>query len=292
MTCHPVIVLALSVLRRSAWPIIISGFAGGVLVAMLGRDRGWSPLTIFIGQALLLGVLATLRGGIARLFMMVLILLNAIPVFGLPRVVGSAVVIYLVALPLRWRFYMSRMAGWDLETRHDQGVAEEARAFLVQYRQLGFQPVSAAQARGPGFETVFTYLLAPDRQTYAILTDQVQTFASRFGERVLVTMDRGALPVPSIELRQVFNTEIAGLWDHHRAALAAVADHGLSPDSIEPSELADLVVRYEKFSLDFVRERPWWTGWRVLIGILTRRRPDSEPIGLDSDRIKRWIATR
>ena len=284
--------MAIDIFRRSAWPVIISGFAGGVLIAMWGRSQGWSPLTIFLFQAVLLLGLASVGRGVARLFMIVLILLNAIPVFGLTRVLVGAGVMYLVALPFRWRYYISRMAGWDLQTRHDLGVAEETQALLVQYRQLGFQPVGAAQARGPGFDTVFTYLLSPDRLTYAILTDQVQTFASRFGERVMVTMDRGNLPVPPLELRQVFKADIAGLWEHHQAALAAVASHGLHPDTLERARLADQVVRYEKFSLDFVRDRPWWTGWRVLIGVLTRRRPDSEPIGVDPDRIQRWTAAR
>lgn len=278
-------------MRRSIWPLILAGFAGSVLVGIWGRDQGWSPLETFIGQAVFLAVLGMVRKGVTRLFMAVLITLQALPVFGLGTVLAVAVPAFLLAFAVMWRIYIGKFSTMNLSPRRDQAIAERARGHVNELRQVGYQTVGSVDASGPGFETIFTYLLAPDKRTFAVVTDEVQTLSSQFGSRLLVTMDRASLPTPPGELRQVVATHLPGMIEAHERALAALEELGFAPDPLDSARLLDQAREAEERSTVYLASRPWWVGWQVLKGRLTRRRPDSALVGPDQDRIKRWWAS-
>ena len=277
-------------MRRSVWPVILAGFAGSVLIGIWGREQGWTPLTIFLAQAAFLAALALVRRGVPRVFMAVLIALQALPVFGLGRVLLVAVPAFALATALMWRSYIGKFSTMEIIPRRDQAVAEGARKSVNELYHLGFVPVSSVDASGPGFETIFTYMVSSDRRTYAVVTDQVQTLVSKFGRRLLVTMDRASLPVPPSELRQVLAVDLPALVAAHDDALRAVAAVGVFPDPLEPSTIIAMARASEESSISHLTANPWKAGWAVLKGGLARRKPDADLIGTDLERIKRWAS--
>jgi hypothetical protein len=275
-------------MRRSAWPVIVAAFLGSVLIGIYGQNQGWVPLTIFLVQAGLLVILAFLRRGISRIFMAVLVALQAIPVFGPGPVALVAIPAGMLAVAVMWRLYIGNFDQATHVLQTGLGVAEAARSRFDQLRRLGFRPVASADVRGPGFETIFTYLLSEDRLVYAVLTDQVATLVSVFGPRLLVTMDRGSFPTPPTELRQVIPGSEVEMEQGHREALKVVAGAGPAPDPLEPARVFEISRDADRQAVAFLSSRPWWAGARVLAGLITRRRPDSERIG-NPERIRRWL---
>jgi hypothetical protein len=277
-------------LRRSVWPVILAGFAGSVLIGLWGRNLGWDPIPIFLAQAGFLILLAAIRRGVTRVFMAVLVVLQGIPVFGLGPVLLIAIPGFGVAWAVMWRIYIRKLGDTKLAPRNDQAVTEAARSYFHEWRHLGFQPAGAADVTGPGYETIFTYMIAPDRFTYAIVTDQVQTLVSCFGDRYLTTMDRGSLPTPPSELRQLVTGNAATMFEAHRSALDHLARRRLEADRLDSAHIVALSHQAEQVALAYISTRPWRTAARIVAAKIRRSLPDSQPIGDEPERIDRWMA--
>ncbi len=289
--CHPLIVVATSRLGRSIWPYIIAAFAGTTFIALYGIQRGWTPLTIFLVQAGLLVVLGWLGRTMARIVMGVVLVLEAVPVFGLGTVAPLAVAVGVATWAIMWRRYLGGFGSAVHALRRDLAVAEEARTLFNELRRLDFRPVASADITGPGFQTIFTYMLTGDGYVYAEVTDRVLALVSVFGERLLVTTDQGSLPVPPTQLRQVVTGDPSTVLQGHRQALAILAEHQLYPDQVHPAQVFEVSRQADRQAVEFLLARPWRAGLAQLRGHLTHRPPDSDAIGPDSERIRQWAVS-
>lgn len=277
------------------WVWVLLAFGGSGLISLIGRNQGWQPLTTFLVAAGFLAVLAVVRGGLVRVMMIFLIFIQAIPAFGIRTVALVAPPLILAALAVMWRLYVGKLDRSRLVPRTDQALAPDALSVIEGLQRLGFQIVGSADATGPGYDTVFTYLVSADRRTYAIATDRLQTLASAYGERVLVTTDRASMPVAPTELRQLIPDDVPGLYEAHKHALDMVGRHGPPPDHLAPGRVIEQSHAYEHHSLDFLTARPWWLALQIAMGVARRQPPDSRPIVDDSEssrRIERWMSSQ
>ena len=279
-------------MKRSLLWLVVAAFVGATFISWLGRQQGWSPLTTFLVTAGFLGVLAVVRRGVTRPIMVILIFVQAVPVFGIATVARVAPAVTVIGLTVMWRIYVGKLARSTLIPSADPEVDPGARGFVDHLLRLGFQVVGSADARGPGYSTVFTYLVSSDRRSFAVATDRVETLASLFDERIFVTIDRASLPVPPVELRQLVPSDLPELYDAHKQALAVILEQGHQPDHLIPGKVVGRALQHEQSSIEFLGARPWWVAGQVALGVIRRRPPDAERITEESaDRIARWAAS-
>ena len=195
---------------------------------------------------------------------------------------GLAVIIS-GGLALLWRSNLKSFTSVQVTPRSDLAVADDARPFFDNYRHLGFDHVASADVRGDAFETIFAYLVSADRQTYAVVTDKLQCLASRFGQRVIVTIDHAALPTGPLQLRQMVPiSDLKELGEAHQAGLAVLAAHGHQPDELVPARVLEFSMAIDGSTMKFLTTHPWLVLGQYLWGIVSRRPPDSRRI-LDDD---------
>jgi len=278
--------------KRPLLLIIVAAFLGSWAIDLTGARLGWTALVTFLVQLVLLFGLGVIRSGVSRPFMLIFAVAQAVPVFGLATVALAGPILIVSGFALLWRSYIARFTRSELTLRKDQAVADGARQQFEDFRRLGFQPVASMDARGVDYQTIFSYLVSADRRIYAVVTDQLQTLASQFGHRVMVTMDRGALPTARTELRQVIKTtDLSELMQAHSSALAVLAFRGHQPDHLALNRILDISVKAERNTIDMLTARPWRTLGQILVGMIRRQRPDSRRITDDAitlERIERW----
>ena len=279
-------------MKRSLLLVVLAAFAGAAVISWWGTQRGWTALTIFLVTAGFMSALAVARRGITRPIILVLVVLQAIPVFGLGMVALWAPPIIVMGVAVMWRIYIERLARSTLTPRSDSQVAPGARRVVEDLLRLGFQTVGSVDARGPDYKTVFTYLVSSDRRTFAVAADRVGTLASIYGARILVTIDRSSTPVPATELRQLVQGDIGEMYGAHKDALGLLSDHGQEPNHLAPARVIELAIEHERRSLEYLSDRPWWAGRQIFLGAIRRRPPDSARIADDpatAARVESWI---
>jgi hypothetical protein len=272
--------------------VVLAAFAGAALISWWGTQRGWTELTIFLGTAGFMSALAVMRRGVTRPIMGILILLQAIPVLGLGTVALWAPPIIVIGVAVMWRIYIERLKRSTLTPRADHQVAPGARRVVEDLLRLGFQTVGSVDARGPDYKTIFTYLVSSDRRTFAVAADRVGTFASLYGGRIMVTIDRSSTPVPASELRQLVHGDIGSMYEAHKEALDVISDKGQKPDHLVPATVVERGMEHERRSLHHLGDRPWWVGRQIFLGAIRRRPSDSARITDDpatAARVKLWI---
>ena len=281
-------------MKRSLLWVVLAAFAGAALISWWGTQRGWTDLTIFLVTAGLMSALAVGRRGITRPIMLVLIVLQAIPVFGLGTVALWAPPIIIIGVAVMWRIYIERLKRSTLAPRRDNQIAPGARRVVDDLLRLGFQTVGSVDARGPDYKTIFTYLVSSDRRTFAVAADRVGTLASLFGDRILVTIDRSSTPVPATELRQLVEGDIGEMYEAHKEALGVISETGQEPDHLIPARVIERAIEHEDRSLQHLGDRPWWVARQIALGVIRRRRPDSDRI-VDGPpttaRVGRWTGS-
>jgi hypothetical protein len=278
-------------MKRSLLWVVLAAFAGAALISWWGTQRGWTELTIFLTTAGFMAALAVVRRGVTRPIMLVLIGLQAIPVFGLGTVALWAPPIIVVGVAVMWRIYIERLKRSTLTLRGDNQVAPGARRLVEDLLRLGFQTVGSVDAHGPDYKTIFTYLVSSDRRTFAVAADRVGTFASLYGGRIMVTIDRSSTPVPSSELRQLVHGDIGAMYEAHKEALGVISAKGQEPDHLAPAAVVERAMEHERRSLEHLGARPWWAGRQIFLGALRRRPPDSARIADDpatAARVESW----
>jgi hypothetical protein len=274
--------------------VFVAAFVGIVFFDAIGARYGWTPLQVFLATAAFLGGLAWIRRGLTRPIMFAFIFLQAIPVFGTGAAASWTPPLALLLLALTWRRWIGRLSRTELMPRPDHDVVPGARGAVDELLQMGFQMVGAADATGPGYHTIFNYLVSADRRTYAVATDRVQTLASQFGDLILVSINRASAPVPPTELRQLAHEDFPDLYGTHKAALDVLAEMGRQPDSLAPARVMERSLREERRTIDFLTARPWWVAAQMIRGVVRRQPPDSKLIGRDPQskaRIERWLAS-
>jgi hypothetical protein len=274
--------------------LVLAAFVGAALISWLGTRQGWTDLTTFLVIAGFMGVLAAVRRGVTRPIMVVLIVLQAIPVFGLGTVALGAPPIIVIGVAVMWRIYIGRLNRSTLVPRGDGQIAPGARRVVDDLLRLGFQTVGSVDARGPDYKTIFTYLVSSDRRTFGVAADRVGTLASLYGDRIMVTIDRASTPVPATELRQLVHGDIAEMYEAHKEALAVLSGHGHEPDHLVPARVVESAIQHERRSLKHLSDRPWWVAGQLALGVIRRRPPDSARIGDDVEgaaRVDRWSAS-
>ena len=278
-------------MNRSLLWVVLAAFGGAALISWFGTRQGWTELTIFLVTAGFMGVLTAARRGVTRPIMLFLIVLQAIPVFGLGTVALWAPPIIAIGVAVMWRIYIGRLQRSTLAPRDDNSVAPGAGGVVDQLLRLGFQLVGSVDARGPDYKTVFTYLVSSDRRTFAVAADRVETLASLFGDGILVTIDRSSTPVPPTELRQLVRADIPELYEAHKQALAVISGQGHEPEHLAPARVVERALEHERRSLRYLGDGPWWVAAQMALGIIRRQPPDSARITDDRssvDRILRW----
>lgn len=279
-------------MKRSLLWLVLAAFAGAFFISWWGTQRGWTELTIFLVTAAFMGALAVVRRGVTRPIMLVLIVLQAIPVFGLGTL--WALPIVAIGVAVMWRIYIERLKRSTLVLRADNQVAPGARRVVEDLLRLGFQTVGSVDARGPDYKTVFTYLVSSDRRTLAVAADRVGTLASLYGDRILVTIDRSSTPVPATELRQLVHGDIAEMYEAHKGALEVISGRGEQPDHLVPARVIERAIEHETRSLQYLGDRPWWVARQKALGIIRRRPPDSARISDDqatAARVDSWTGS-
>jgi len=272
--------------------VVLAAFVGAAFISWIGTQQGWTPIATFLATAGFMGALALARRGVTRPIMVILIFLQAIPVFGIGTVARLAPPIILGGLAVMWRIYIGRLDRSALVPRHDNEVAPGAQVVVDHLLRLGFQMVGSVDASGPDYKTVFTYLVSSDRRTFAVATDRVETLGSLYGDRILVTIDRASTPVPPTELRQFVPSDLPELYDAHKQALAVISGQGHEPDHLVPSRVIERAIEHERRSLEFLGARPWWVAGQMALGVARRRPPDSARLvddGASASRISRWV---
>ncbi|HUP16160.1 MAG TPA: hypothetical protein VM848_08960 [Acidimicrobiia bacterium] len=281
-------------MKRSLLWLVLAAFAGAFFISWWGTQRGWTELTIFLVTAGFMSVLAVVRRGVTRPIMLVLIVLQAIPVFGLGTVLLWALPIVGIGVAVMWRIYIERLKRSTLVFRADNHVAPGARRVVEDLLRLGFQTVGSVDARGPDYKTVFTYLVSSDRRTFAVAADRVGTLASLYGDRILVTIDRSSTPVPATELRQLVHGDIGEMYEAHKGALEVISGRSEEPDHLVPARVIERAIEHETRSLQYLGDRPWWVARQKALGIIRRRPPDSARITDDqatAARVESWIGS-
>ncbi len=279
-------------MKRSLLWVVLAAFAGAFFISWWGTQRGWTELAIFLVTAGFMSALAVVRRGITRPIMLVLIVLQAIPVFGLGTVALWAPPIVAIGVAVMWRIYIERLKRSTLVLRADNHVAPGARRVVDDLLRLGFQTVGSVDARGPDYKTIFTYLVSSDRRTFAVATDRVGTLASFYGSRILVTIDRSSTPVPATELRQLSPGDIGEMYEAHKDALEVILGRGEEPDHLVPARVIERAIEHERHSLQYLGDRPWWVARQIVSGVVRRRPPDSARITDDQAtvaRVESWI---
>lgn len=274
--------------------LVVAAFAGIILIDWAGARWGWTPLAAFLVTVAFLLGLAWVRRGLTRPLMLLFIFLQAIPVFGIGEVARWAPFLVLLLLAITWRAWVGKLGRSRMTPRTDHEVVPGARSAVAELLGLGFQMVGSADATGPDYRTIFNYLVSADRRSYAVATDRVQTMASQFGDRILVSIDRASTPVPATELRQLVRAGPSGLYEAHKRGLEVLAEMGHHPDHLAPGRVMERSLQEERRTIDFLTARPWWVAAQVLRGVLRRQPPDSRPLGRDPEslaRIERWAAS-
>ena len=279
-------------MKRSLLLVVLGAFTGAFFISWWGTRQGWTELTIFLVTAGFMSVLAVVRRGITRPIMLVLIVLQAIPVFGLGTVALWALPIIAIGVAVMWRIYIERLKRSTLVLRADNLVVPGTRRVVEHLLRLGFQTVGSVDARGPDYKTVFTYLVSSDRRTLAVAADRVGTLASLYGDKILVTIDRSSTPVPGTELRQMVHGDIEEMYEAHKGALEVISGRGEEPDHLVPAKVIERAIEHEMRSLKYLGDRPWWVARQKALGIIRRRPPDSARITDDpatAARVESWI---
>jgi hypothetical protein len=170
--------------------------------------------------------------------------------------------------------------------------AEEAVAAIeaAGFRRVGALGSDVPQMRGTR-RVVASVLTGPDGDRFAVATDRIVEVASRFGERWLLTIDRGLTPVAADKLRQVVaRAAPAELPRAHQAALELLAEKGVTPDRLaDDEETVDAALELERSAIAYVAG----LSMARTLGIETRRN-SSEPMLRDDERSRRrvdeWLA--
>lgn len=281
-------------MKRSVLLLVAGAVVGIYLIELVGSRFGWTPLAVFgVTAAFLIG-LALVRSGVTRPLMIIFVFLQAIPAFGIGTVARWAPPLVLALLTVMWWRWVRKLGQSSLVPRNDNEVVPGARRAVDQLLALGFQMVGSADAAGPGYRTIFNYLVSADRRTYAVASDRVQALASQFGDRMMVSIDRASIPVPASELRQLVRSDIAGLYETHKAALQVLAALGHQPEHLDPSRVVERSLAEERRTIDFLTARPAWVAWQIARGVARRRPPDSRLIdGSEgtASRVERWAAS-
>jgi hypothetical protein len=162
-------------------------------------------------------------------------------------------------------------------------VMKGAEEFVAAFTDAGFHQVGALEVPIRGFTVIASLLIAPDRASYAEVTDSVVSLTSVFpARRTLTTRNSGMASVPeTILTNDVRAGSPVELIDAHRRALGLLNDRGETPEPLEPATLSSLVLELERESVAWANRNP--------------RRPrsvgGSGPLGESMDleeRIERW----
>lgn len=270
---------------------------GPLAIVFLGRIWGWAwtPTTVILSAIAFWLLLALMRGGLFRAVMLFMVLFQVIFLIAPGRGVWlfPLVFLFVLAVLLRWRIDLAIKA--SITARDDQAVNPEAQWAFDRFVQYGFEPVASADVFGPNFRTIFTYLVSRDLRTYAVATDKLQCLVSRFGDRLLVSIDRASLPTVPSHLRQLVKWQrLIDLVDVHNRALGVLAGLGHEPDLLDRDTLLESALAHERVSMALLAKRPWWTIGQELLGKLRRRPPNSALITDDPEsvrRIEEWAAS-
>jgi hypothetical protein len=270
---------------------------GPLAIVFLGRIWGWawSPATVTLSAIAVWLLLALVGSGLFRAVMLFVVSFQVIFLLAPGRGVWLFPLVFLIifAVLLRWR--IGEAIKTDITARDDQGVDPEAQWAFDRFVQYGFETIASADVSGPNFRTVFTYLVSTDLRTYAVATVKLQCLVSRFGDRLLVSIDRASLPTLPSHLRQLVKWQrLIDLVQAHNRALEVLAGLGHEPDLLDREPLLESALAHERESMAFIATRPWWTIGQELLGKLRRRPPNSALITDDPEsvrRIEEWAAS-
>jgi hypothetical protein len=139
---------------------------------------------------------------------------------------GLVAVVMVVALR-----FGPRLPPGQVEKTGPDAVMPGAEDFISDFEAAGLRCIGGFRWNLRGRLVIETVLAAPRGEYYAIVTDRILELASRFGDRALITINRGRAPLPADVLRQTIRHGGPDeLLEAHRAALDLLARRGLEPD--------------------------------------------------------------
>lgn len=202
--------------------------------------------------------------------------------FGMALVVtswGVAAVVALVVGLLLWQRTrpIGRRAAHinpDRIVEVDKSAAmKNARAFVQAFEKAGFEQVGALQLPIGPIKVIESLLLAPDRLSYAAVTDAVVHLVSLFpGDRGLTTRNSGFHPLPEYLLAdEVPGGSPGDLIESHARALAVLAKSGHHPRPISAAELLDVAIEGERNAIAWARRQRSRSRQRAPRGAFSQR---------------------
>ena len=243
-----------------AWGALIGLTAAYVAVLAFARDS-W-PLAVLVLAVGAGFVALTWMHPLGRWFAPLFGLIG----LGLALVVASwgvAAVVALVVGLLLWQ--RSRPIGRRAARINPERIVEvdkaaamkNARAFVQDFEAAGFEQVGALQFPIGPTKVTESLLLAPDRLSYAAVTDAVVHLVSLFpGDRGLTTRNSGLYPLPEYLLAdEVLGGSPRDLIESHARALAALAESGHHPLPISAPELPGIAIEGERRAIAWARRQ-------------------------------------
>jgi hypothetical protein len=140
-----------------------------------------------------------------------------------------ALVVYGIAGTVR---LLRRLGSLETEPVGAEQVMTGAEAEVAKFEAEGFRRVGGYSATINERPVIFTVMVGPDADRFAVVTDNVVQVTSRFGGRFLVTTNAAGLPMPTDLLRQrpAYGTHVMPV---HQSAIELLARFGLRPDVLE-----------------------------------------------------------
>lgn len=136
------------------------------------------------------------------------------------------------------------------------GAMPGAQPFISAFEAAGWTQEAALSVPIRGLDIVSSLMLAPDRRSFAEVTDVVISLISDFDdERFLLTRNSAVAKLPPAYLtNDLRGAEVEELISSHRQALDLLSQRGLNPVPLEGSTLGDQAIAGERRVVEWHRQ--------------------------------------
>ena len=229
--------------------------AGAVFIAALAFDQGVWWLGLFAIAAGVAMVALTWMHPLSKWMVPTMIAVGVLVIVAARSwpvtliVAANAIIIWWSRRPGRAR--VGRLNPDNVVIGPPDAVMKNARTFVAEFTQAGFEQVGALQFSIGPFKVIASLLLSGNGHSYASVTDSSMSITSLFPDgRSLVTLNNNLVQLDvSTLLNEVAGGSPAELVESHTGALVVVAERDHYPLSVAATELPQIAADRERAAI-------------------------------------------